>query len=165
MKPENAEKTLGERTRTNNTLNPRVSGNQTQVTLVGGNYSYHSTTAAPHIVTLNVEEETSLVGQSSVVVWKNQGYLLSLHCQDFKLIFHQDGPCAWLIRCISCSSLLLKESFFFRQVCEHTYGVAPGLIVNGHTKAVFPYIPAPLEYILQELLKNAMRLVFFTKQN
>lgn len=53
---------------------------------------------------------------------------------------------------------IFKGVFLFcRQVCEHTYGVAPGLIVNGHTKAVFPYIPAPLEYILQELLKNAMR--------
>ena len=51
--------------------------------------------------------------------------------------------------------------FVYRQVCEHTYGVAPGLIVNGHTKAIFPHIPAPLEYILQELLKNAMRLVSF----
>lgn len=63
---------------------------------------------------------------------------------------------------IICTHLNLKQIVersgdFARQVCEHTYGVAPGLIVNGHTKAIFPHIPAPLEYILQELLKNAMR--------
>ncbi|XP_068679925.1 branched-chain alpha-ketoacid dehydrogenase kinase-like [Montipora capricornis] len=53
--------------------------------------------------------------------------------------------------------IIERSGDFARKVCEHTYGVAPGLIVNGHTQAVFPYIPAPLEYILQELLKNAMR--------
>lgn len=63
---------------------------------------------------------------------------------------------------IVCTHLNFRQlvercSDFARQVCEHTYGIAPGLIVNGHTQAVFPYIPAPLEYILQELLKNAMR--------
>lgn len=59
-------------------------------------------------------------------------------------------------------ALALRSVFHCRQVCEHTYGVAPGLIVNGHTQAVFPYIPAPLEYILQELLKNAMRYRLLT---
>lgn len=53
--------------------------------------------------------------------------------------------------------IIERSGDFARKVCEHTYGVAPGLIINGHTQAVFPYIPAPLEYILQELLKNAMR--------
>ena len=46
---------------------------------------------------------------------------------------------------------------FFRQVCEHHYGVCPGIVINGHTDASFSYFPAPLEYILQELLKNAVR--------
>ena len=45
----------------------------------------------------------------------------------------------------------------YRQLCETTYGIAPGVIINGHTQAVFSYIPAPLEYMLQELCKNAMR--------
>lgn len=59
----------------------------------------------------------------------------------------------------NCSSFEAEQliNSFCRKVCEHTYGVAPGLIINGHTHAVFPYISAPLEYILQELLKNAMR--------
>ncbi|EDO37783.1 predicted protein [Nematostella vectensis] len=61
-----------------------------------------------------------------------------------------------------CTQLNLKQAIerssdFARQICEHLYGVAPGVIVNGHTKAMFPYIPSPLEYILQELIKNAMR--------
>lgn len=63
---------------------------------------------------------------------------------------------------IVCTALNFRQIIertgdFARKVCEHTYGVAPGLIINGHTHAVFPYISAPLEYILQELLKNAMR--------
>ena len=51
---------------------------------------------------------------------------------------------------------------FRRQICEHLYGVAPGVIINGHTKAVIPFIPAPLEYILQELLKNSMRYEYYS---
>ncbi|XP_031553211.1 3-methyl-2-oxobutanoate dehydrogenase [lipoamide] kinase, mitochondrial-like [Actinia tenebrosa] len=63
---------------------------------------------------------------------------------------------------IICTHLNLKQVIersadFSRQVCEHIYGIAPGVIINGHTKAVFPFILAPLEYILQELIKNAMR--------
>ncbi|KXJ29018.1 3-methyl-2-oxobutanoate dehydrogenase [lipoamide] kinase, mitochondrial [Exaiptasia diaphana] len=63
---------------------------------------------------------------------------------------------------IICTHLNLKQVIerscdFARQICEHLYGVAPGVIINGHTKAIIPFIPAPLEYILQELIKNAMR--------
>lgn len=31
--------------------------------------------------------------------------------------------------------------------------------INGHVAARFPFIPLPLDYILPELLKNAMRSV------
>ncbi len=37
------------------------------------------------------------------------------------------------------------------------YGHAPLIKVNGHTSVSFPYIEMPLDYILPELLKNAMR--------
>lgn len=63
---------------------------------------------------------------------------------------------------IICVQLRLKQVIekcadFARQLCETTYGIAPGVIINGHTHAIFSYIPAPLEYMLQELCKNAMR--------
>jgi len=44
-----------------------------------------------------------------------------------------------------------------RKICEHRYGKAPAVTVNGHINSTFPYIAAPLEYIIMELLKNAMR--------
>ena len=39
------------------------------------------------------------------------------------------------------------------------YGRAPEVRLNGHLTKTFPYIPQPLEYIMHELLKNAMRSV------
>uniref|UniRef100_A0A2K5JSE0 Protein-serine/threonine kinase n=1 Tax=Colobus angolensis palliatus TaxID=336983 RepID=A0A2K5JSE0_COLAP len=43
------------------------------------------------------------------------------------------------------------------RLCEHKYGNAPRVRINGHVAARFPFIPMPLDYILPELLKNAMR--------
>lgn len=44
-----------------------------------------------------------------------------------------------------------------RRLCEHQYGNSPRVRINGHVAARFPFIPLPLDYILPELLKNAMR--------
>lgn len=44
-----------------------------------------------------------------------------------------------------------------RRLCEHQYGSSPSVRINGHVAARFPFIPLPLDYILPELLKNAMR--------
>lgn len=46
---------------------------------------------------------------------------------------------------------------FVRRLCEHQYGNSPRVRINGHVAARFPFIPLPLDYILPELLKNAMR--------
>jgi len=46
-----------------------------------------------------------------------------------------------------------------RQVCTETYGRAPDVIVSGDVRAVMPYIPMHLDYMLYELLKNACRAV------
>lgn len=54
---------------------------------------------------------------------------------------------------------------FYRKVCEHRYGKAPAVTVNGHVNAAFPYIAAPLDYIIMELLKNSMRAVVETHKN
>lgn len=51
----------------------------------------------------------------------------------------------------------LKPFPIHRRLCEHKYGNAPRVRINGHVAARFPFIPMPLDYILPELLKNAMR--------
>jgi hypothetical protein len=45
------------------------------------------------------------------------------------------------------------------QVCRETYGVSTDVIVTGDVLATMPYIPTHLDYMLYELLKNAMRAV------
>ncbi|XP_064651709.1 branched-chain alpha-ketoacid dehydrogenase kinase-like [Lineus longissimus] len=57
----------------------------------------------------------------------------------------------------SPKALIEKKAEYIRQVCEEKYGRAPNVRINGHLNCVFPYIPPPLDYILGELLKNALR--------
>jgi len=65
------------------------------------------------------------------------------------IIYMNMSPKSMVERCVYAS----------RRLCEHTYGRAPPVYVSGHTKARFPHIPAPIEYIVLELLKNAMKAV------
>ena len=60
---------------------------------------------------------------------------------------------------MSPKSIVEKCVYSARRMCEHTYGRSPPVYVSGHTKARFPHIPAPIEYIVLELLKNAMKAV------
>ena len=46
---------------------------------------------------------------------------------------------------------------YVAEVCEFNYGVAPCFDINGHVNTQIAYITVHLEYILMELLKNAMR--------
>jgi len=46
---------------------------------------------------------------------------------------------------------------FVTDICEDKYGHAPIIKISGHTSATFPYIEMPLDYILPELIKNAVR--------
>jgi len=39
------------------------------------------------------------------------------------------------------------------------YGKAPEVQLGGNLSATFSYIPQPLDYILHEILKNAMRYI------
>jgi len=50
-----------------------------------------------------------------------------------------------------------KWADFVRKIALHKYGKAPPIRLNGHINAVFPYIEVPLDYILPELMKNAVR--------
>uniref|UniRef100_A0A670YMJ8 Protein-serine/threonine kinase n=1 Tax=Pseudonaja textilis TaxID=8673 RepID=A0A670YMJ8_PSETE len=58
---------------------------------------------------------------------------------------------------LSPKKIIEKWVDFARRLCEHKYGNAPQVRINGHVAARFPFIPMPLDYILPELLKNAMR--------
>ena len=65
---------------------------------------------------------------------------------------------------IVCTSLSLADSVDFaagrcRQVCIESYGIAPEVVVTGDTALKVPCIPAHLDYMLYELLKNAFRAV------
>lgn len=57
----------------------------------------------------------------------------------------------------SPSKLIEKKGEFMRTVCEDKYGSAPEVRILGHVNVTFPYIPQPLDYILVEILKNALR--------
>ncbi|XP_057295374.1 3-methyl-2-oxobutanoate dehydrogenase [lipoamide] kinase, mitochondrial-like isoform X2 [Hydractinia symbiolongicarpus] len=61
--------------------------------------------------------------------------------------------------CVNMSpkSIVEKCVYNCKNLCEKTYSYAPTVFVSGHTKARFAHIPAPMEYILQELIKNAMK--------
>ncbi|XP_039266219.2 branched-chain alpha-ketoacid dehydrogenase kinase-like [Styela clava] len=50
-----------------------------------------------------------------------------------------------------------KFTNFTTKMCEYEYGKAPKVRMCGHIQAHFPYIPIPFDYIICELLKNAMR--------
>ena len=61
--------------------------------------------------------------------------------------------------------MILTSYVFVRKMCEDKFGISPEVHLAGHVMARFAYIPQPLDYILHELLKNAMRyqqfLIFF----
>uniref|UniRef100_A0A3Q4BIA9 Protein-serine/threonine kinase n=1 Tax=Mola mola TaxID=94237 RepID=A0A3Q4BIA9_MOLML len=62
-----------------------------------------------------------------------------------------------ICRRLSPKKIIEKWVDFARRLCEHQYGNSPRVRINGHVAARFPFIPLPLDYILPELLKNAMR--------
>lgn len=53
--------------------------------------------------------------------------------------------------------LIERKAEFAKKMCLQKYGVTPDVKVGGHLSALFSYIPQPLDYILHEILKNAMR--------
>lgn len=54
-------------------------------------------------------------------------------------------------------ALIEKKAEVVKHMCEIKYGHTPDVRINGHVNATFPYIAPPLEYIMHELLKNALR--------
>ena len=54
-------------------------------------------------------------------------------------------------------NILLKFPDLYQQITEDKYGHCPEIRISGHVNAKFPYIEMPLDYIMPELLKNAVR--------
>uniref|UniRef100_A0A3B4BJC4 Protein-serine/threonine kinase n=1 Tax=Periophthalmus magnuspinnatus TaxID=409849 RepID=A0A3B4BJC4_9GOBI len=75
------------------------------------------------------------------------------------LALHEDNPdfVGIICRRLSPKKIIEKWVDFARRLCEHQYGNSPRVRINGHVAARFPFILLPLDYILPELLKNAMR--------
>uniref|UniRef100_V9KVS1 Protein-serine/threonine kinase n=2 Tax=Callorhinchus milii TaxID=7868 RepID=V9KVS1_CALMI len=75
------------------------------------------------------------------------------------LTLHEDNPDFVGIICTRLSPKRIIEKWvdFAGRLCEHQYGNCPRVRINGHVAARYPFIPMPLDYILPELLKNAMR--------
>ena len=53
--------------------------------------------------------------------------------------------------------LIEKWCDYVSELSGRKYGRSPGFRISGHVNACFPYIETPLDYILPELLKNAVR--------
>eukprot|EP00037_Helgoeca_nana_P021953 m.223173 g.223173 ORF g.223173 m.223173 type:complete len:408 (+) comp25836_c0_seq1:73-1296(+) len=86
---------------------------------------------------LLIENQVALAHQ--VEKGKNEGVAGILHLQ------------------LSPAKTIAKMEEITRRMCHNRYGVAPKIKLHGDTNTVFSYIPAHLEYILQELFKNAFR--------
>lgn len=54
---------------------------------------------------------------------------------------------------------------FVTRIAQGKYGKAPRIKMSGHINATFPYIQLPLDYIIPELLKNAVRATLETHTN
>lgn len=46
---------------------------------------------------------------------------------------------------------------YVSEICEINYGSAPELVFKGDVNTIFTYIPVHMEYMMMEVLKNAMR--------
>ncbi|KAG0307598.1 26S proteasome regulatory subunit 7 [Dissophora globulifera] len=73
---------------------------------------------------------------------------VSLLPRDVVGVVHTELKPADLIK--TCAS-------FVQELCDVNYGSSPEVVINGQTDTTFTYVPVHLEYILCELLKNAVR--------
>lgn len=64
-----------------------------------------------------------------------------------------------ICRELSPATTIRKMEEITQRMCRNRYGMAPRVRLMGEVDAVFAYVPGHLEYILQELFKNAFRAV------
>ncbi|KAK0148766.1 [3-methyl-2-oxobutanoate dehydrogenase [lipoamide]] kinase, mitochondrial [Merluccius polli] len=104
----------------------------------------------------HVQDETILRSFLDTTLCSRLGIrMLATH----HLSLHEENPdfVGIICRRLSPKKIIEKWVDFARRLCEHQYGNSPRVRINGHVAARFPFIPLPLDYILPELLKNAMR--------
>jgi len=78
------------------------------------------------------------------------------------IMLHRPSTDGWVgVINTKCSILTCVQNAFQKaaEVCYQTYGIVPTIEYKGNTKVTIPYIPAHLEFVCFELLKNAMRAV------
>jgi len=74
----------------------------------------------------------------------------------------KEGNIGIINLCMNLREVVSRWSSFVTGISEDKYGHAPPIKISGHTSATFPYIEMPLDYILPELLKNAVRATIET---
>lgn len=57
----------------------------------------------------------------------------------------------------SLARIIKNCGYHVENLCDGAYGRAPELLIDGDTDAQFTYVPSHIEYVLNELLKNAFR--------
>lgn len=58
---------------------------------------------------------------------------------------------------MNVKKVIQRWASFTQELAENKYSIAPEIKISGHVLSQFPYIEMPLDYILPELLKNAIR--------
>ncbi|KAF8952980.1 hypothetical protein BGZ52_002686 [Haplosporangium bisporale] len=94
-----------------------------------------------------------LIAEQVISLWEQRNHQLQEGALDSKEqymvgVVHTGLKPAELIR--TCAS-------FVQELCDVNYGSSPEVVINGQVDAQFTYVPVHLEYILCELLKNAVR--------
>ncbi|XP_021966863.1 3-methyl-2-oxobutanoate dehydrogenase [lipoamide] kinase, mitochondrial isoform X2 [Folsomia candida] len=60
-------------------------------------------------------------------------------------------------RHLRLQDMIERWADFVIRLAQNKYGKAPRIKLSGHINATFPYIQLPLDYMIPELLKNAVR--------
>lgn len=94
-----------------------------------------------------------LIAEQVISLWEQRNHQLQDETLDsieqyMVGVVHTGLKPAELIR--TCAS-------FVQELCDVNYGSSPEVVINGQIDAKFTYVPVHLEYILCELLKNAVR--------
>ncbi len=83
--------------------------------------------------------------------WSHKSEMLLL------LSLHQPGHVGLIKLRMSPKEMIEQKKEMVDDLAMDRYGQSPAIKIGGHTLVTFPYVEMPLDYILPELLKNAMR--------
>lgn len=72
---------------------------------------------------------------------------------------HEEGHVGILSSSLSAVSLVTLAQKLAQEVCVKTYNVTPGVVIEGHIDATLAGVPEHVQFVLYELLKNALRAV------